>query len=219
MIDLHSHTTWSDGVLIPAEMVQRARAKGLKGLALTDHVDESNLALIVSSLVRFCAGLSGRSIIPTLPGCEITHVPPEQIKRLVQRARELGAKLVVMHGETVVEPVPRGTNRAAILAGVDVLAHPGLITEAEVKLAAKNGVALEITARKGHALANGHVARLAKKHGAAMVLNTDAHGPEDLISPEFAQVVAKAAGLNDADFRRMQQTSRQFLRRAGFKMK
>jgi histidinol phosphatase-like PHP family hydrolase len=213
MIDLHTHTIWSDGILTPAEMVQQARAKGSTGLALTDHVDESNLEAVVAALVKFCAGLTGLVPFPVLPGFEITHVPPAQISRIVKRGRELGAKLVVMHGETVVEPVPKGSNRAAILAGVDVLAHPGLITEAEVKLAARRGVALEISARQGHSLANGHVARLAKKFGAALVLDTDAHAPADLITRDFALIVAQAAGLAPADFRRMQANSRRLLTR------
>ena len=213
MIDLHTHTLWSDGILTPAEMVQQARAKGLQGLALTDHVDESNLELVVTSLVRFCAGLAGLAPFPVLPGLEITHVPPAQIGRLVKRGRERGAEIVVMHGETVVEPVPKGTNRAAILAGVDILAHPGLITEAEIKLAARRGVALEISGRHGHSLANGHVAKLAKKFGAALVLNSDAHAHTDLISADFALIVAKAAGLTPADFRRMQANARALLAR------
>ena len=33
-------------------------------------------------------------------------------------SRELGAKIVVVHGETVAEPVEPGNNRAAIEAGV-----------------------------------------------------------------------------------------------------
>ena len=212
MIDLHTHTIWSDGVLVPAEMVQQARAKGILGLALTDHVDESNLLLVVPALVHFCNGLAGFSTFPVLPGFEITHVWPAQIARLVRRGRELGAKIVVMHGETVVEPVPPGTNHAAILAGVDILAHPGLITEADVKLAARAGVALEISARQGHSLANGHLARLAKKFGAKLVLNTDAHEPGDLIAEDFARIVAKAAGLSDSDFSRMQTNSRRFMK-------
>ncbi|HET9122082.1 MAG TPA: PHP domain-containing protein [Acidiferrobacteraceae bacterium] len=35
--DLHTHTYHSDGLLAPAELVQRARAAGLGALALTDH--------------------------------------------------------------------------------------------------------------------------------------------------------------------------------------
>lgn len=37
MIDLHSHTTYSDGTLTPAALVQEALAAGLKALAITDH--------------------------------------------------------------------------------------------------------------------------------------------------------------------------------------
>jgi histidinol phosphatase-like PHP family hydrolase len=145
---------------------------------------------------------------------EITHVPLAQIRGLVKRGRELGAKIVVMHGETVVEPVPEGTNRAAIRAGVDILAHPGLISETEVKLAARAGVALEISSRKGHCLANGHLARLAKKFGATLVFNTDAHEPGDFMDLAFARTVVLAAGLSAADFRRMQAASRRLLNKS-----
>jgi len=37
MIDLHVHSTFSDGSLTPAELVDEAVAKGLTALALTDH--------------------------------------------------------------------------------------------------------------------------------------------------------------------------------------
>jgi hypothetical protein len=95
--------------------------------------------------------------VRALAGVELTHVPPELINDLTLQARDLGADIVVVHGETIVEPVPPGTNRAAIEAGVDLLAHPGLITAGEVALAAENGVHLEISARKGHSLGNGRM--------------------------------------------------------------
>ena len=37
MIDLHTHTTASDGRLPPAELVARARAAGVTVLSVTDH--------------------------------------------------------------------------------------------------------------------------------------------------------------------------------------
>ncbi|MBU1610807.1 MAG: PHP domain-containing protein, partial [Proteobacteria bacterium] len=37
MIDLHTHSTASDGTLRPAELVALAVATGLKAMALTDH--------------------------------------------------------------------------------------------------------------------------------------------------------------------------------------
>jgi len=215
MIDLHMHTTWSDGELIPAETVQRARHKGVRAMALTDHVDRSNISVVVPALVRFCRDINElRDDITVLPGLELTHVPPGSIADLAREARRLGAQWVVVHGETLVEPVPSGTNRAAIEAGVDLLAHPGLIEEEDVKLAAQNGVALEVSARKGHSLGNGRVARLGKEHGAVLLLNTDAHGPGDLIDRGFAREVALGAGLSGADFKKMEDDADDLVRRA-----
>ena len=42
--DLHCHSTRSDGVMRPADVVQRAAAQGVKALALTDHDEVSGLA-------------------------------------------------------------------------------------------------------------------------------------------------------------------------------
>jgi putative hydrolase len=214
MIDLHMHTLWSDGVLVPAELCQRARHKGVRAMAITDHVDHSNIGPVVTALVKFCRSMEKESGIIVLPGFEITHVPPGSIAGLAAAGRRLGAKWVVVHGETPVEPVPAGTNHAAILAGVDLLAHPGIISEEDVKLAAKKGVALEISARKGHSLGNGRVASLGLRHGAVLVLNTDAHAPEDLIDAAFARVVALGAGLAGRDFSAMLAASEALVKKA-----
>ncbi|MEM9267090.1 MAG: PHP domain-containing protein [Cyanobacteria bacterium P01_F01_bin.13] len=37
MLELHCHTTFSDGTLTPTQLVERAIAKGVKALAITDH--------------------------------------------------------------------------------------------------------------------------------------------------------------------------------------
>ncbi len=198
MIDLHTHSLFSDGVLVPSELVRRAAMKGYEVIAITDHGDASNLDFIIPRVAAVCRELSARWNITALPGIELTHIPPETFGELTERARSLGAVIVVAHGETLVEPVPPGTDRAAIEAGVDILAHPGLITAEEAKLAAKKGVCLEISARKGHSLSNGHVARIAEEAGALLVLNTDTHEPGDLITDEFARNVLLAAGLSDA---------------------
>ena len=195
MIDLHTHSLFSDGELIPSELVGRARHAGYRAIAITDHGDASNLDFIIPRVAGVCQSLSKAYGIEVIPGIELTYVPPALIKELAVAARKLGAKLVVVHGETIVEPVEAGTNAAAIAASVDILAHPGLITEQEVRLAAERGVCLEITARKGHSLTNGHVAMLARQFGASLVLNTDAHGPQDFISLEMARKIARGAGL------------------------
>jgi histidinol phosphatase-like PHP family hydrolase len=213
MIDLHTHTLFSDGELLPSELVRRAEIIGYQAVALTDHADSSNLDWIIPRIVQACRDLNAHWKIRAIPGIELTHLPPEIIGLMVEKARILGARLVVVHGETMVEPVPPGTNRKALEAGADILAHPGLISEGEVLLAREKGVFLEISARKGHSLANGHVARLAQKCGASMVLNTDSHSPDDLIPLERARRVALGAGLGEEDFTRMTQNSRRIVER------
>jgi histidinol phosphatase-like PHP family hydrolase len=126
----------------------------------------------------------------------------------------LGARLVLVHGETLVEPVMPGTNRAAIEAGVDILAHPGLITPGEVALARERGVCLEISARQGHCLGNGHVARLAREHGAALVVNTDAHEPKNLIDDAMARRILLAAGLDGGEVEQALANARRLVERA-----
>lgn len=195
MIDLHMHTLFSDGELLPFELVRRASVKGYTALAITDHIDASNVDFVVPRIVRTARELEGHCTVRIVPGAELTHVPPMLIAAIADEARKNGALIVVVHGETLVEPVEPGTNRAAIIAGVDVLAHPGLIDEDDVVLAVERGVALEITARKGHSLSNGHVAKLALKHGARMVVNTDTHAPGDMIDDDMARRVLRGAGV------------------------
>ena len=213
MIDLHTHTLFSDGELLPSELVRRAEMIGYEAVALTDHADSSNVDWIVPRLVQVCRDLNAHWKVRALPGIELTHVPPAMIGPLAQKARALGALIIVVHGETPVEPVPPMTNRMAIEAGVDILAHPGLISAEEVVLARERNVALEISARKGHSLSNGHVARLGEEHGAELVLNTDSHSPDDLISREKALKVALGAGLRPDFFEKMLRNSRRFLAR------
>ena len=211
MIDLHTHSIFSDGVLVPSELARRAEAIGIKAIAITDHADASNLDFIIPRIVAVSEVLNQACRIRIVPGIELTHIPPSQIVALADRARFLGAKVIVAHGETIVEPVLPGTNRSALGADIDVLAHPGLISEEEVAMAVDRGIFLEITARKGHSLTNGHVAKLAKKLGARLVLNTDGHEPSDLITDEQARRIVLGAGLEESDFERMQANAESLL--------
>lgn len=59
-IDMHVHTSFSDGDYTPAEVLRMAKDKGLKLIAITDH-DES----------RGCGEVSGDSDIIICPGIEL----------------------------------------------------------------------------------------------------------------------------------------------------
>ena len=213
MIDLHTHSLFSDGELIPSELARRAAVAGYRAMAITDHADHSNFDFILARVSQVCGKISEAYGILVLPGIEITHVPPRYIPALAKEARKAGARIVVVHGETPVEPVMEGTNLAAVQSDIDILAHPGLIDEDSVKIAAKAGVFLEITTRKGHSLANGHVAAIARRHGAPLVLDTDAHSPGDLVTLEFARRVARGAGLTEAEAARMFRNSEEIVRK------
>lgn len=197
LIDLHTHTIFSDGELIPSELVRRAVIHGYKAIALTDHADYTNLEQLIE-VARKAKYLEEELDIRVLAGVELTHVPPRKIAPLAKKAKELGAEIVVVHGETTSEPVAPGTNATSVACEyVDILAHPGLISEEDVEKAKENNVCLEITARNGHNRTNGHVARLALEIGATLLLNTDTHAPENLITDETALKIAIGSGLTE----------------------
>lgn len=213
MIDLHTHTLLSDGELLPLELARRAKVKGYTILGISDHVDITTIENVAASILKLTRYTDLHEGIRIVAGAELTHCPAKQIGELTSMARKLGFAYVVVHGETIAEPVEEGTNAAAIEAGVDILAHPGLITPKEVEAASKRGVLLEITTRKGHSLTNGHVAKLAMSAGAKLVINTDSHSPSDLVSDAEALRVALGAGLGREDFAAMQQNAQALIRK------
>jgi histidinol phosphatase-like PHP family hydrolase len=196
MPDLHTHTFFSDGILCPAELFSQAEHAGITALAVTDHVDWATADLIIPRLLEACQKEYAAGGLLALPGAELTHVRPAQIAPLAEKCRQLGARIILVHGQTIAEPVPAGTNKAAIEAGVDVLAHPGMITEEEVARAAELGVRLEISGRQGHSLTNGRVASMARRLGAKLTFGSDTHEPENLCGRQRAILVLRGSGLS-----------------------
>ena len=202
LYDFHTHSFFSDGALLPMELIRRAQFNGYTALAITDHASASNIEELVEKVARDCALAWNEWGFRVLPGVELTHCPPRAIAGLAARAKRAGAKIVVIHGETLVEPVPPGTNRASVeCPDVDILGHPGLLTEEEAALAAQNSVFLEITSRRGHCLGNGNTVVLGRAAGAKFLINSDTHSPGDLHTEAFARTVALGAGLtaNEAE--------------------
>ena len=196
--DFHTHTSLSDGDLSPIELIRRALVNNYGAIALTDHAATGSLKRIIQETAEVCALARSHWDILAIPGIELTYVPAQAIAETAKLAKELGAWIVVVHGETIVEPVEKGTNLAALHSPhVDILAHPGLLSPEEAKLAAKNGIFLEISARKGHCLTNGHIASLAQQAGAKLLLNSDAHCQQDLLTASLADAIAHGTGLDD----------------------
>lgn len=211
MYDLHTHSLLSDGCLLPSELARRYEQKGFKAIAITDHVDISNIKRVVNEITSFCKSWP-KNRIKVIPGIELTHLPLEHFKRLTKYARKHGIKIIIAHGETIVEPVIKGTNKAALNSDIDILAHPGKITEEEARLAKRKGIFLEITCRKGHKLTNKHVAKIAKNTGAQIVFSSDSHKPEDIPSLKIFNKIALEAGLSPKDFKTSQNSCQKLLK-------
>jgi len=216
MIDLHTHTLLSDGALIPSELVRRAMVKGYKIIGLTDHVDSSNIDFVLPRVIKVADDLNCAwgDRIKVIPGVEITHVPLQLIPELVKYAKSQGKVLVVVHGESPVEPVIEGTNKVAIESRADILAHPGWIDDEIAKMAKEKGVYLELTARSGHDKANRHILDVARRNNAPMVFNTDAHDPDDLVTErQFKLILEEGLNLASQEIEQLRENSRQLARK------
>lgn len=201
MYDLHMHSLLSDGEMLPVEVIRRCAVLGYQTVAITDHVDASNIVPVIRAVTqaRESAATYG---VALLCGVELTHIPPTEIPGFARLSKAEGADIVVVHGETVMEPVAPGTNHAAVRCrDVDILAHPGLITEEDARMAGENGIALEITARAGHNRTNGHVCAVARLAGCRVVINSDAHSPADIMTDEVRISIARGAGMSESECR------------------
>jgi len=201
-IDFHIHSIFSDGSLLPAAIAREAEVKGHAAVAISDHVDASNLEEVLAALTKFVKKQGKTLPITVLPGVELSYLRPDLIKDYAKQARKLGAKIIIVHGQSPVEPVIPGTNIESVkLKGlVDILAHPGnTLTEEEARYAKENGIFLELSTRRGHKEGNRHVAQMAMKTGAKLLVNTDSHNEADMITQEQAYQVALDAGLTEEE--------------------
>lgn len=202
--DFHTHSFASDGILSRVELIRRAAIAGYSNICIADHCAEGDLENVIKACIVDCQLSSNTWDINAIPGIELTHVPPEQIDRLAEKAKNLGASIVVVHGESIVEPVAPGTNKHALRSKfVDILSHPGNINEEELETAIDNNIFIEITTRQGHCLSNGLVAARCGQVGAKMVINSDAHAPSDLLSKELILKALKGCGLTQQEIEKI----------------
>jgi putative hydrolase len=196
LYDFHTHTFHSDGVLSPVELIHRAFIQGYTAIGITDHVATGSLKRIIEEVGEDCELARKNWNIIAIPGVELTHLPPPAISDTAQKARELGAWIVIVHGETTTEPVPEGTNLAAVRSSfVDILAHPGLVTPDVIEIARENNVFLELSSRRGHSATNPHVVSASSNTGVRLLVNSDAHTEDDLLSKDRTVEILDQAGV------------------------
>jgi putative hydrolase len=217
--DFHTHTCFSDGANIPIGLIRFACAYGYKCIGISDHVSYSNLEQLIGPIKRDCELAEKYWDIIAIPGVELTNVPADSIDGMAKRAKEAGARMVLVHGETIVEEVEKGTNMAAVSSKyVDLLAHPGLITPREAKLAADNDIYIEITSRIGHSLSNGRVVKIGGSAGVKFLINSDSHSHEDLYRGDFQKKVAMGSGLSEEEYAIIiNSNQKEFLKKIGYR--
>jgi histidinol phosphatase-like PHP family hydrolase len=196
VFDFHTHTTISDGHADAMEMARRCQKNGYAAYVCSDHVDEGTVGRRVPEIVAACLRVADELGIRAIPAVEVTRVAPDRLAKVAAKARSLGALLVVVHGETLGDFPQPGLNLAAArCSDVDILGHPGLISHEAAEQARLNQIHLEISAAGLHGLTNGHVAKVALEVGASLVLDSDAHRPESLLTTERARQVLAGSGL------------------------
>jgi putative hydrolase len=218
IFDFHTHTFLSDGVNLPIELIRCALEAGYGCIALTDHASISNIDMVIESVAKDCRLAEKYWDIRAIPGVELTHIPAGSINELAKYAKDKGARLVNVHGETIAETVEPGTTCAAVNSKyVDMLAHPGLLTPQEARLAAENEIYIEITKRSGHSLANGRVADIGKKEGVSFLINSDAHGHKDLYREGGQKKIGLGAGFTEEEIYIILNTNtKNFLKKLGY---
>lgn len=204
MIDFHIHP---QAFFSPSEAAHCGRQAGNRSVALLARCHKENLETELLPLVRAVRQLTLYNSIDAIAGVELVHVPSGLLPETVAKARELGAQIVVGHGESVLPHgavVPKGANLSAIEAGVDLLAHPGLLTEEEALCAVQKGCALELSLAPWHSMYNGHVAKVALKHGCMLVAGSNAREACDMIWRETAHSLLMGAGMDEQAMQRLE---------------
>jgi len=217
LYDFHTHTFLSDGVLTPIELIRRAIVNGYTAIGIADHASAGTMEMAITAALRDSEVAAKHWGFVAAAGIELTHCPATSIAELAAAAKRIGALYVVVHGESPVEPVEPGTDLAAARCpDVDIIAHPGDISREAAEAAASNGIFLEVTARQGHSLTNGHVVKIGRETGAKFLVNSDAHEPGDLLTHQKAESVARGAGLTEDEVRQvLDDNAVELLRRIG----
>ncbi len=212
--DLHMHTNATDGKATLEEMVQAAKQRGLKYIAITDH----------SKRVTMAGGLKAEELLAQW----------EQIDQLRKRFRGIhilkGVEVDILErggldiddqtlaqADWVVASLHYGQNQSEDrITGriVDALAHPAVCAighptgrllgrreryavdiQRVIEAAAEHGKFLELNANPLRLDLDDMHCALAREHGVLIVISTDAHSTEGLNVMRYGVLQARRGGL------------------------
>ena len=211
--DLHTHTTWSDGVASVQQMAEAAIQRSRKVLAITDHSGGLAIAqgLTVERLRQQRLEINqvqqrlGDAIL-LLQGSEVEIRADGSLDYPDEVLAGLDIVIASIHTSLRQE---RAVITARLLNAmrnphVDVIGHPSgrlmpnregadLDWEQVLATAKETGVALEIDAHPSRMDLDEVYARRAAEMGIPLTIDTDAHAPDQLDLMEYGVSVARRA--------------------------
>lgn len=212
--DLHMHSTWSDGRASIAAMADAARQRGLRAIAITDHsaylgvtsgVDVQRLQEQAAEIAQINADYRARGIdFVILHGVEVDITPDGELALPDQALAALDIVVASLH-VSLRQPREQITERllrAIANPHVDVIAHPtgrilerregaDLDMEAVLQAAVANGKLLEVNSGPDRLDLDAQHVRRALELGATIVVNSDAHQPQDLAWTRYGILTAR----------------------------
>jgi len=212
--DLHMHTTWSDGALSTADMIEAARARGYQYIAITDH----------SKSLGVAGGLSDEDVLEHID--EIRKLDKKQKGIRVLAGTEVDirkdgtldyADEILGRLDFVVASVhsnlrqDRKTMTGRVIRAmqnphVRVIGHPtgrllgdrdsyDLDFDAVMAEAARTRTCLEVNAHYYRLDINDVLCRKAREAGVKVIVSTDAHNADDLRNLEYGVATAQRGWL------------------------
>ncbi len=82
------HSLFSDGELLPSELARRAANLNHEVIAITDHVDYSNVEQI-PQIQKAIDDINANWNIKVVLGAEVTHVPTESIDGVAKKSKKI----------------------------------------------------------------------------------------------------------------------------------
>ncbi len=214
-MELHCHSTWSDGRLTIYEMAEAAIKRGLKILAITDHsgglgvaggLKIDDLQAQRTEIDNVQAQLGSR--LKLLQGSEVEILADGSLDFPDEVLQKLDIVIASLHS-SLRQPREKVTQRlvnAIQNPHVDIIGHPtgrilpdregaDLDMDAVFQAAANNSVSLEINANPARLDLDDVYARRAAEMQIPICINTDAHSESDLDLLHFGVSTARRGWL------------------------
>jgi len=220
--DLHIHTSWSDGLASIEQVVKRAKDKGYRYIAITDHSQSLKIAKGLSleklkdqhrEIRRLNEEYAEKNEeFKILTGIEVDILPKGELDCPDEILEDMDLVVASVHRAFKQD---RETMTGRIISAienknVDIIGHLtgrllgrrneyALDIERVLDAAAGCGTILEINSSPDRLDLNDINARIAKDKGIKMAVNTDAHDLKRMDEMPYGVAVARRAWLEPGD--------------------